>query len=112
MPPLFLDLVCGSDGFVYLSQQSVYIHAMNSTGLLHSLATGSGTAQAMHADGQEDRSGLRGDGQDIADDGIFGDGHLIFLQIYDSEAIITHVFIFFNIELRVSSGNAPLLGRK
>ena len=55
---------------VELFNKSVYISAVNCAGICNRLASGSGTAQAVHTDGEEDRCGLRCDVKNIADNGI------------------------------------------
>ena len=58
-----------------------HVHAVDHTGLLHSLAPGRGAAQAVHADGQEDGRGLRRHVQNVTDDGVLLDlDHQRFLQ--------------------------------
>jgi hypothetical protein len=74
-PRLLLVLFTGSDQSIDLSQQSITIHTVNHAGLLNSLTAGSGAAQAVHADGQEQGCGLGGDVQDVTDDGVLSDSH-------------------------------------
>ena len=64
---------------VSVSQSAVsYTHldVYKRQGLLYGFTTGRGAAQAMHADGQKQRRSLRGNIQDVADDGtLFNFSH-------------------------------------
>ena len=51
------------------------ILAVDIAGLLHRLAAGGRAAQTMHADLNEQRRGLRRGVQNIAENGVFGNGH-------------------------------------
>lgn len=55
---------------VELFNKSVYISAVNCAGICNRLASGSGTAQAVHTDLKEIRSGIHIVIENIADNGI------------------------------------------
>ena len=69
---LLVSLV-GFQEVVELSQEGLALDTVYHAGLLNSLTAGRGAAQAVHADGKEQRSRLRCDIQNIANDGIFFD---------------------------------------
>jgi hypothetical protein len=56
---------------VQLSQESIAIDAVDHAGFLYGLTPGRGATQAMHADGEEQRSSVGCDVQNITDDGFF-----------------------------------------
>ncbi len=56
---------------IQLCKEAVAFDAVNHAGLFHSLASGGGAAQAVHANGKEQGSALGGNVQNVADDGIF-----------------------------------------
>ena len=90
-PPVCLLIGLGVDSL----QQLLHVHTVNGAGFGYGLAAAAGAAQAVHTNGQEDRSRLGRHIQDIADDSIFRNGnHGKYLQ----------VFIF--VVLRYFSGNS------
>ena len=71
---LSLALLVGLVGLqevVQLCQESIGVDAVDHAGLLHSLTPGRGAAQAVHADGEEQGSGVGCDIQHITNDGLF-----------------------------------------
>ena len=56
---------------VQLGQEGLAVHTVNHAGFLYGLTPGRGAAQAVHTDGEEQRSGLRRYVQNVADDGFF-----------------------------------------
>ena len=82
---------------IHQLQQLVHVHTVNGAGLLHSLATGRGATQAVHTDGEEDGSGLRGNIQNITDDGVLFDFDQVSKPPFDIYIVsISHVSVFFN----------------
>ena len=67
----FLRCFVSFQEIVQLSQEGLAINAMDHTGLFNGFTAGSGSAKAVHADGKEQRSGVRCDFQHVADDGRF-----------------------------------------
>ena len=63
------------NGRVQLGQQRVNVLAVDIAGLLHRLAAGGRAAQTMHANLNEQGRGLRRGVQNIAENGVFGNGH-------------------------------------
>lgn len=63
---------CGLAGLneaVDLLEEGVGVNTVDHAGLLNGLTAGRRAAQAVHADGHEQRSGLRCDVENVADDG-------------------------------------------
>ena len=58
---------------VQLSQDALALDTVDHAGFLHSLTPGRGAAQAVHANGKEQGSGLGSNIQNIANDGFFFD---------------------------------------
>jgi hypothetical protein len=75
--PVLLLCLLSFAGFVsfqeviQLSQERLALDAVYHAGFLYGLTPGRGAAQAMHTDGKEQGSSLRGNIQNITDDGIF-----------------------------------------
>jgi len=65
----FVGLV-GFQEMVQLGEERLALNAVDHAGFLHGFSPGRGAAQAVHADGEEQRGGLRSHVQDIADDGV------------------------------------------
>ena len=63
----------GFQEVIQLGQEGLAVYTVDHTGFFHCLAPGRGTAQAVHADGKKQGSGLRRYVQNITDDGIFFD---------------------------------------
>ena len=69
-PVTVCRLLCLVGFLVHQCQQLVHVDAVNHAGLFHGLTAGRGAAKAMHTDGQENRSRLGSDVQNITDNGV------------------------------------------
>ena len=66
---------------VELFHQSICIGTMDHAGFFDRLPTGGGTAQSAHADLEEVLGGLDVLIQNVTDQGLLGNGHLLSLRI-------------------------------
>ena len=95
MRSVLLGFLIGLVGFqevVQLSQEGIAVDAVDLAGFLNGLTPGRGAAQAMHANGEEQGSGLRRYIQNITDNrGFFNFNSYNMTSCNNSPPIITAV---------------------